>query len=164
MLHQPDVQVISGNDLGYLQRWIALKLVEHNGDGVTEGLSEESAAQMPHVSGPHTLDPVAVNELAEHRLYASTDAPESHGALWMRVATGMFEKGLKVHLNTSQRACVISCGDYLPGYVLIRLLWQLLLARWELDQDPVLEPRSIHQQLHQVPSFHTTVASDLPAS
>ena len=24
-----------------------------------------------------------------------------------------------------------------------------LLARWMIDQDPVLEPRSIHQQLHQ---------------
>ena len=99
---QPDVQVTSGNQLGDLQRWIALKLVEHDGDGVTEGLSEESAAQMPHVSGPHTLDPVAVNELAEHRLYASADASESHGPLWVWVATGMFERGLKVHLNISQ--------------------------------------------------------------
>lgn len=48
---------------------------------------------MPHVSGPHTLDPVTVNELAEHRLNASADAPESHGALWLRVETGMFEGG-----------------------------------------------------------------------
>ena len=57
---------------------------------------------MPHVSGPHTFDPVTVNELAEHSLYASADASESHGALWIRVATGMFERSVQIHLNTGQ--------------------------------------------------------------
>ena len=62
---------------------------------------------MPHVSGPHTLDPVTVNELAEHRLYASTDASESHGALLIRVATGMSEKGTPV-VSVSQHSASAS--------------------------------------------------------
>ena len=50
---------ISGYELGYLQRRITLRLVQHESYGMTECFSEQTIAQMLEILGPHTLDQIS---------------------------------------------------------------------------------------------------------
>lgn len=99
---QPGVRV-SGEEAGELQRWVAQRSSEQGGDGVTQHLAQQSAAQMPGVARPHPLDVVALNQLTEGGLDSIANPARYNGPS----CTSLFPP-----LHDAQGMCqlVTTCG------------------------------------------------------
>ena len=80
----------------------ALSLVQPKGDGMAEGFSEETAVQTPQVLRTHTLDMVAVHQLAEYRLYPIAETREECAFARSGVVLGSLERSHKVDLLAGQ--------------------------------------------------------------
>ena len=65
---------------------------------MAERLSEKTAVEMPQVLCSHTLDMVAVHQLAEYRLYPIAEASEERACFGCGVVLGTLERSHKVNL------------------------------------------------------------------
>jgi hypothetical protein len=74
-----------GEQLRKTQRREPEPLAQVHAYGVTQDLPEETGREVSRVPRPHPLGPVALHQLAYHRLYAPPGALVSHlgqGCLW----------------------------------------------------------------------------------
>ena len=77
-------------------------MVQHKGDGMAESFSEQTAAEMPQVFRSHSLDMVAIHQLAEYRLYPIAETREKRACARSGVTLGSLERSHKVNLLTGQ--------------------------------------------------------------
>ena len=80
----------------------ALSLIQHKGNGMAERLSEKTAAEMPLVLRSHSLDMVAIHQLAEYRLYPIAETREKRACARSAIARGSLERSHKVDLPAGQ--------------------------------------------------------------
>ena len=94
--------LISVYQLGYLQRRIALVLVQHESHSMAESFSDQPIAQMPHIPGPHALGHVSVHQLTEDRLYSIAVATDHRASSRPPFRRSLFELRLKVQTLLGQ--------------------------------------------------------------
>ncbi len=67
-------------------------MIQQESDSMAKVLSEKSAVEMPHVLRSHTLDMVAICQLAEHRLYPIAETSEKCACARFGVVLGALER------------------------------------------------------------------------
>jgi len=119
----------SGEELGEVERRVAVGETEEDGEGVAEHLAQHPTGQVPGIAGPEALAVVALDAWGGHRLAAPAEAAQAvaahrvGGVLPLPIGRTAGNPG-RSQLLTQQRMPVIAVPSHLPGRALHQLRGQ----------------------------------------